>query len=248
MTEIPGHTPEQMADIQGTSARSINFSIGALAMLLGPMLIIIGCASLPLLGSYRNWTVAPSISEYYYFNSLTQGIFIGSLGAIGTLISAYRGWHKNNRADRAIASLGLIAAWMVALAPFYSAAKALHYIGAATLFLLMAIMLAFRFTDKTGDAEENAHPRWKNLRNRIYRICASVMVVVMAAKAVVWLTGLDSIADFTLLIEATGLFAFSIGWLTKSRFLFGYKPADGYLHWGEAREARFGVGESSGSH
>jgi hypothetical protein len=242
MTDTSSHTPEQIANIQGTSARSINFTIGVVAMLLGPILIIIGCASLSLLGSYGSWTVAPSISEYYYFNSLTQGIFIGSLGAIGMLISAYRGWHRNNYVDRGIAVLGLIAAWMVALVPCYSADKAFHYVGAATLFLLMAIMLAFRFTDKTGDADEAAHPRWKNLKNWIYRTCAAVMFVVIAAQAVVWLTGFDSIADITLQIEAIGLFAFSIGWLTKSRFLFGYKAADGYLHWTPTRAARFGVG------
>jgi hypothetical protein len=242
MTETPDHTPEQIANIQGTSARSINFSIGAVAMLLGPLLIFIGLVSLPLLGSYCDWTVAPSISEYYYFNSLTQGIFLGSLGAMGLLISAYRGWHKNNRVDRAIAILGLVAAWTVALVPCYSCEYRFHFGAAAVLFGLMAFMLAFRFTDKTGDADENAHPKWKNLKNRIYRICASGMAVVMAAKVIVWLTGFNSIPDVTLLIEAIGLFAFSIGWLTKSRFLFGYKAADGYLHWTPARESRFGVG------
>ena|ERR1700733_5036519 len=244
MIETTDHTPEQIANIQGTSARSINLSIGAVAMLLGPMLIIIGYLSLPLFWSYCGWTFAPSISEYYYFNNLTRDIFVGSLGAMGLLIGAYRGWHKNNRADRAIAVLGLVAAWLVALVPCNSAGRDVHFGAAATLFLLMAIMLAFRFTDKTGDADENAHPRWKNLKNWIYRICAIVMVVTMAIKAVVMLTDFSPIADITFLIEAVGLFAFSIGWLTKSRFLFGYKAADGFLHLTPAREARFGVGKS----
>jgi hypothetical protein len=222
---------EHANNIQGTSARTINLCIGAIAMLLGPGLVLVGYASSRFdLSFIPGPPVAPSISDYYYFNDITRNIFVGALCAIGLLISAYRGWRDDNAADRVIAVTGFIAAWAVAMAPCKSELKPLHFLAAAVLFGLMAIMLRYRFTEPTGDPDETAHPGWKAFRNRIYRWCSNVMLVAMAARALTMLPNVTAAWNTTFWVEVVGLSAFSLGWLTKSRYLFGYRRSDGVMH------------------
>lgn len=214
-------------------------------MLLGPGLVLVGLGSRGFLVTHEGWVAAPSISEYYYFNDLTRNCFVGAMAAIGLLISAYRGWHQNNFWDRSIAIASWAAAWLVGLVPCDSPLSWIHFSAAATLFGLMAAMLWYRFTEHTGDSDEESHPDWKRLRNRVYRSCALIIAAAIAVKALSLITSLHFEVrtpwNFTFWIEVVGLFAFSIGWLTKSRFIFGYKREDGWLHWTKAREIRFGL-------
>lgn len=232
------------ANVQGTSARTINLCIGGGALLLGPGLVLVGLASKFFLPSHPGWNTAPSISEYYYFNDLTRNGFVGVLCAMGLLMSAYRGWSRHNLWDRVIAIISWIAAWSVALIPCYSKLSHAHFAAAATLFGLMAVMLWFRFTDNTGDADEQRFPVWKNLRNRVYRICACVIIGALSVQALSMIKALgmntETSGNLTFWIEVAGLSAFSIGWLTKSRYMLGYKSADGWLHRTPAREAKWG--------
>jgi hypothetical protein len=203
-------------------------------MLLGPGLVLVGLASMNYLPTHPGWEAAPSISEYYYFNDLTRNGFVGALFAIGMLISAYRGWHKNDMWDRVIAVVSWLAAWLVALVPCYSCYSKVHFGAAAVLFGMMAAMLWFRFTDATGDEDELKYPRWKGFRNRIYRGCALLIAGAMIVRAfsLFNVLGLATVTpwNLTFWIEVVGLSAFSLGWLTKSRFLFGYEARDGLLH------------------
>lgn len=232
---------QDVARIQGTSARTINLCIGGGALLLGPGLVLIGAAS-----TRYGWAMAPSISEYYVFNDLTRNLFVGTLCAMGLLMSAYRGWNKDNRWDRTIAIASWLSAWGIALVPCVSAHYAwLHFSSAAILFGLMAAMLWWRFTEITGDEDEHCHHAWKRLRNRVYRVCALTILAAMAIKAasLIRYFNMDTQqpANLTFWIEVLGLTAFSIGWLTKSRFILGYKKADGWLHRTDQREARWGI-------
>jgi hypothetical protein len=232
---------QDVARIQGTSARTINLCIGGGALLLGPGLVLIGAFS-----SKYGWEMAASISEYYIFNDLTRNLFVGILCAMGLLMSAYRGWSKNNSWDRAIAIASWVSAWGIALVPCVSEHYAwVHFSAAASLFGLMAAMLWWRFTERTGDDDEACHHRWKRLRNRVYRVCAVTILVAMAVKAASMIRYFDMDthhpANLTFWIEVIGLTAFSMGWLTKSRFILGYQKSDGWLHRTDLREARWGI-------
>ena len=233
-------------DVQGTSARSINLCIGAVALLLGPGLVLLGLVSRSFLPAYEGWVAAPSISEYYYFNEFTRNCFVGALAAIGLLISAYRGWHHSALWDRAIALVSWVAAWLVAFVPCNSSMSYAHFSAAAVLFGLMAAMLWFRFTEQTGDSDETAHPHWKGVRNRVYRLCAAAIVAAMAVKALssipVLHFNIKTPWNLTFWVEVVGLSAFSFAWLTKSRFILGYKKEDGWLHCTPAREVRLNTG------
>jgi len=231
---------QDIAKIQGTSARTINLCIGGGALLLGPGLVLIG-----LFFGGKGWEMAASISEYYYFSDLTRNLFVGVLCAMGLLMSAYRGWNKNSRWDRTIAVASWVSAWGIALAPCNSGYSWLHFTAAGILFGLMAAMLWWRFTEATGDADEANHCRWKRLRNRVYRCCAIAIVIAILIKAasLIRYVGMDTHtpANLTFWIEVLGLTAFSFGWLTKSRFILGYQKSDGWLHRTDKREARWGV-------
>ncbi|MYM21848.1 hypothetical protein GTP46_04175 [Duganella sp. FT135W] len=232
---------QDIAKIQGTSARTINLCIGGGALLLGPGLVLIG-----LFFGGKGWEMAKSISAYYEFSDITRNLFVGVLCAMGLLMSAYRGWSKDNRCDRTIAVASWVSAWGIALVPFNSRQYSwLHFSSAGVLFGLMAAMLWWRFTEATGDADEANHCRWKRLRNRIYRGCALAILVAIIIKAASEISyfGIDTTqpANLTFWIEVLGLTAFSLGWLTKSRFILGYQKADGWLHRTEKREAHWGV-------
>lgn len=229
--------------IQGTSARTINLCIGSIALLLGPGLVLIGQMSRFFLPTHTGWPTAPSISHYYYFNDLTHNCFVGALVAIGFLMLSYRGWSRHNHWDRAVAFLSGISAWVVGLVPCCSSISWLHFSGAVTLFGLMAAMLRYRFTEHTGDVDEKAYPAWKDLRNRVYRVCSNMILIAMAIKAISLIfpdqSDIRHPGNLTFWIEVIGLISFSIGWLTKSRFVLGYGKKDGYLHRTAARESKF---------
>jgi len=94
-------------------------------------------------------------------------------------------------------------------------------------------MLWFRFTDFTRDAAEDRDRAWKEVRNRIYKSCACVIIAAIGVKALsmTGLVGLDTISsgNLTFWVEVTGLSAFSFGWLTKSRYILGYQATDGWF-------------------
>lgn len=217
--------------IQGVSARSVNFTIGACAFLLPGVLILAGVLSSPYLGSgkFLVWGLASSLSHYYFFNGLTRNIFVGGLCAVGFLMLSYKGWGDTRGKDRFVGVFALFAACGIGLIPCERVVSGfpnerLHGVATLALFGLIAYMLWFRFTERTGDSSEKSSEAQKEFRNLVYRACSVLLVLDGLFFLLGPYTGLWA---YVLVSEAVAMMLFGVGWLTKSRFVFGYGPEDG---------------------
>jgi len=223
-------TPEA---VQGVSARTINLVIGGIALLIGPVLMLIGHLTQHMVPSAPD-LIASSISAYYHYNSITRDLFVGMMSCIGFLTLCYRGWHPDIVwVDRLIGASGCLAAMLVANVPCCNKTSFdfVHGGAAAFFIVLLAVMLMTRFTENSGDADEALHARWKRIRNRIYTLLASGMLASLLP-AVLHEAAKNQVSEGAVLLTELGaLTCFGLGWLAKSRFLFGYRPeALGILH------------------
>lgn len=215
---------------QAIPSRTINLVIGGIALMLGPLLMAVGYVTPALHGAQG---IAPSISDYYCYNLVTRDIFVGMLSAVGVLMLCYRGWYfKSAVIDRVIGFAGCIAALAIANLPCCDTFPLIfnqgHFAGAALLFLLLAFMLIFRFTDRIDDRCEMKYPYWKALRNIAYRFCGfGILTVSIGGSAMIFLqkrAGTPGAGALSLLIvEMLCLTLFGLGWLAKSRYLLGYE-------------------------
>ena len=87
----------------------------------------------------------------------------------------------------------------------------IHCIIAALLFGSFAYMIGFRFTKTTFKILSSR----KQLRNRIYRICAGLIVAFMLSQVI---TSLLNIGWMTIVNEAFMLWSFSFAWAVKAGF------------------------------
>jgi hypothetical protein len=219
----------QRLETQALASRTLNLVIGGIALMLGPVLMLIGSFIPPDAGPTG---FAPSMSAYYSYNFVTRNVFVGGLSAVGVLMLCYRGWYfQSDLIDRVIGAAGFVAALAIANLPcceplpnWYSWG---HGAGAITLFALLAALLLFRFTDRTDDDDESTFVYWKTLRNLVYRCCGAGIIITCAASAVLtWFQKRASIEPFPtalLVVEMICLSFFGLGWLTKSRYLLGYR-------------------------
>jgi hypothetical protein len=230
-------------EIQGISSKTINLVIGGIALLLGPMLMVVGVLSHKL--SPHEGLFARSISHYYCYNDVTGDIFVGSLSAVGMLMLCYRGWsQESNMFDRLIGGSGCIAALLIANLPCCSDYKLValgHGVAAGCLFLLLALMLIQRFTEVTGDEDELSHPMWKSFRNLFFKSCGYAMgvatLVALILIGIEWLIDKPFSFSVFFVLEQICLALFGLGWLAKSRYLFGYKYSKvNFLYWTVPRE------------
>jgi hypothetical protein len=148
-----------------------------------------------------------SISFYYWTTS--RDILVGVLMMTGALLMTYRGY---DLMDRILSRTAGVSALMIALMPCYNGAdragyfyltgelnNALHNISAGVFFVTLAAMAFFQFT-KGKDKK----------KNRIYRICAVVIVLCIAALLVI-----PGISVYW--TESIMLLAFGISWLVKGK-------------------------------
>lgn len=155
--------------------------------------------------------VQDSISSYYYTDM--RNVFVGILVAVSVFLHAYKGHEK---IDNILASLAALSSLLVALVPTSvsnPAQEAVHLASAAIFFLILAYFSWFLFT-KSG--KENPTPQ-KLKRNRIYRVCAVIMVLSIVSIPV-FAAILDDTyygLNLTFWFEALALWAFGFSWLTK---------------------------------
>lgn len=155
--------------------------------------------------------VQDSISSYYYTGM--RNVFVGILVAVSVFLHAYKGHEK---LDNILASLAAFCALLVALVPT-SASNAtqetVHLTSAAIFFLILAYFSWFLFT-KTDKQNPGSQ---KLKRNRIYRICAVIMVLSIGSVPVFAAILEDAYYDLNLTFwfEALALWAFGFSWLTK---------------------------------
>jgi quinol-cytochrome oxidoreductase complex cytochrome b subunit len=221
-------------EVQAIASRTINLVIGGLALLLGPVLMAIG--SMIPADDAGTTGFAPSISAYYSYNFVTRNVFVGCMSAVGLLMLCYRGWYLKSAAiDRLIGLTGCVASLAIAnlpccekLPPWY---KWGHGTGAFVLFFSLAALLIFRFTDRTEDEDERTFFYWKTLRNLVYRVCGAGIIVTSVTSGILTriqkMAGIEPKPDALLIVELVCLTLFGIGWLTKSRYLLGYRPSKG---------------------
>jgi hypothetical protein len=150
--------------------------------------------------------VEPTISDYYALR--TRDAFVGILFAISCFMFAYRGYEPTDARAGKLASL---CALCVALFPAGGTAfeKTVHFGAAAGLLLVLSFFSLFLFT-KSGGAPTPEKLR----RNRVYRTCGWLMVLLVASIGLCYLLGArDSGVVFWL--ESAALWAFGISWAVK---------------------------------
>ena len=199
--------------------------IGILGILLPFALIIFG------------GRLQPSLSHYYY--SFSHTIFIGTLAALSTFLVTYKGEYRIENWLANIAGFcaagvaifptnvkGFIGAKFISLpisAESSHLSNALHYGFATALFICFALFCAvvFQKPDKNEIVDDK-----KRRRNRIYRICAYIMIFSILAIAFLSIFKNLDFPYSTLIFESTTLLPFGISWLLKGSYNWTHSRYD----------------------
>lgn len=156
-----------------------------------------------------------TISDYYRFR--TRDAFVGVLFTIAWFLFTYRGYDAR---DDVAGDVACVFALGVALFPDSGTGvdRAIHYLSATGLFLVLAYFSLALFT-RTGG---NPTPR-KVVRNRVYRSCGLVMLACIAlmgayqlAGRPAWLAGMKPV----FWLETFALWAFGFSWFVKGETLW----------------------------
>lgn len=186
------------------------FMLGAICGLLPVACLLFGALGEIRGINYPEWY--NSISATYFANS--NMCMIGALCLCSFFLFTYKGYDLGDRAYTLVAAVSalLIVACPCAAAPMdYMGLLALptklsdivHMVAAIALFGSFALMTLTQFT-------KGKHKR----RNRIYRICGSIMLAFMAVVALASVFGWPGY--MTMICEAGMLDAFAFAWIVKS--------------------------------
>lgn len=176
-------------------------------------------------------SVQNSISQYYYTNF--RELFTGVMCAVSLFLIRYKG--TNNpvfwKNDSILTNIAGIMALLVALFPTnpnYCSEKIytiiprcthwlgwLHYLFAATFFIILAIISINIFT--IGQKKTKDIPVSLLNENYLYRGCGFAIITFMIMVPV--LDKLNLFPGSTLVLEALALIAFGTAWLIKGRVL-----------------------------
>ena len=192
--------------------------------------LIVGLIALSL-AMFTDWLTPgvniSSISLSYHLTDNARNVFVGSLCVISAFLWSYNGYSMFQ------AVLSKVAAVAVAAVAFFpcdcftgrfddgvareaTVAGGVHTASAILMFLILAIFCwLFYLRAREKDSKE------AKLRGRIYRICAVAMVGAMAVQ-LLDILGVDFSGitqRVTYYVEATGLMAFGVAWMTASRML-----------------------------
>ena len=172
-----------------------------------------------------------SISATYYATS--KILMIGVLGVVAFFLWTYKGYDIG---DSFTCKLSASAAACILIFPCECDAagsttgilnlstnisNVFHCISAAILFGSFAYMIGFRFT-KT-DPKKMIMSNKKITRNKIYYICASIIVGFMLLQVI---TSLLNIGWMTIVNEAFMLWAFSFAWAVKADVFVKFKDEE----------------------
>jgi hypothetical protein len=159
--------------------------------------------------------IQPSISDYYALR--TRDAFVGILFVVGWFLFAYKGYEPQ---DDIAGDLVCLFALGVAFFPNSGKGweKALHFISATALFLVLSYFSLGLFTKSKGQKT----PR-KRTRNAIYRTCGVVMLACIVLIGIYswWLddTPISALKP-VFWLESLALWAFGISWFVKGKTLF----------------------------
>lgn len=196
------------------------FDYRALRLLVGLIAF-----ALPITVSIVSKIQLSSISASYHTNA--RDIFVGMLFIVGSFLWAYNGHSKKESIASKAAS---IAAVLVALFPTSCDTcdsdyrSTIHYIAAASLFLLLAYFCFGPFRIKIKSKKGK-----KGRRSKIYFTCGSVMVACMVILAIAKLTlSKETINAFsvTYWAEAIALGAFGVAWMVAGKYFKLFVDSD----------------------
>lgn len=236
-TPLQAITPDysKTGDLVLKNQNSLRKLVGILGMLLPVALYLF------IQVDARYSSILPSISHYYFTRA--GGIFVICVSLLAVFLLIYKGEEPK---DYFASSVAGIFALMVVLFPTdnlgdiengkYMAVTVtklnisdfrpgFHYLSAAIFLLTLAGMAFFLFT-KSNQAPSKRTKR-KIIRNRIYRVCAIVMVIAMAVVFSGFLCLIPP--DFydrnciTFWMEVVAIEAFGFAWLVKGEFILGDK-------------------------
>jgi len=169
-----------------------------------------------------------SISAYYY--SVMQGVFVGSLCAIGIFLLSYRGYDTR---DIVAGRLACVFAVCVALFPTARCGQAstlrsyFHWTCAALLFLTLAYFCLALFTETDP---QRTPTRKKLQRNLVYKVCGyTILASMLVIGADKWVSPVAKVLDSInpiFWLESIAVVSFGVAWLIKGEtFLKDAKPA-----------------------
>lgn len=220
--------PEQTRDELVLSYVRVRQALGILGIVF-PILLVLG-------GLMAEHTIAPSVSDYYH--TTMRDIFVGSLFAIGVFLISYKGYRKQSDerfSDDLVATVAGIAAFGVAIFPNESVIpdraatlsqaligfkfSALAHYASAMIFLgSLAYFCLVKFA-RTA----------KLHRRRIYLTCGWFIVcggILATVASFLKVAGPPEARAFVIenrivfWVEAMGIWAFGISWLTKGKAEF----------------------------
>ncbi|QKX18156.1 DUF998 domain-containing protein [Microbulbifer sp. YPW1] len=169
-----------------------------------------------------------SISLSYHLTDNARDVFVGSLCVISAFLWSYNGY---SLFQAVLSKVGAVAAAAVAFFPCdcfagrgievvdreTTVAGIVHTASAISMFIILAI---FCWLFYRRAKEKNS--KQAKIRGLIYRICAVAIVgamVVQLLDSLQWVDFSGITHRLTYYVEATGLFAFGIAWVTASRML-----------------------------
>ena len=188
---------------------TIKFVVGLIAVSLAP------------LTNFFAESRITSISASYYEGGWSQAILIGFLFAIAAFLVAYNGF---SRTDMLLSKFAAVAALGVAMFPCECGTHTevvpyVHYISAATMFLMLVYFCYSFYRIARGKGHKEA-----NRRACVYVVCGIAIILSILTIAFDKLSGGILSSKIPRLIfygESTGLVAFGVSWFTASRVLPG---------------------------
>ena len=183
--------------------------IGIIGIVL-PIVLLIGAS------------IQNSISAYYF--TPMRDILVSCLIIVGAFLLIYACYSK---IDNIVSSIAGGAAIITALFPTDSigvyeysfiglsgkTSSLMHIIFSAIFFICLIIMSGFLFTKSIGPVTSK-----KKIRNIIYIICGSVMLVFLILLGIMNAFGLAWV-NFTFIAESIMLLAFGVSWFIKGETL-----------------------------
>jgi len=213
--------PETRDDVK--TYRRIRNMIGFLGMGLPLVLFVISCIH------FFETPPQPSISDYYYTNC--REIFTGVLCAVGLFLIRYQGhtnevFWKNDKLMTNIAGTMALGVALMPTNPFTCAEKiytflpicapwtgAIHYLFAATFFLILANISVNVFV--IGQKKSPDIPVYLFNENYIYRTCGFVIFICIVLIPICM--KLELFPRSTYWLETVALLSFGFSWLIKGR-------------------------------
>ncbi|TDW49958.1 hypothetical protein EV144_102388 [Flavobacterium sp. 270] len=216
-------TYEQTGDIALKNQNTLRKIVGTLGMLL-PLFLF-----LTLYIDSNFVAILPSISHYYFTRA--SGVFVIIVSMLSVFLLIYKGEAPRDFYTSAIAGFSSLLLLLFPTDNLPESFKVIsvttlrvsdfrmyfHFACAAIFLLALAYMSAFLFTKSDCPVEQRS--KRKKIRNRIYRCCATIIVLsilIIGLSKILFPNFYDNY-PITFWMEVLAVEAFGFSWLTKGK-------------------------------